>query len=170
MFEHVGQRHFRTFFRKVRDLLAKDGIAIVHFMGRMGGPGTTDKFMQKHLFPGGYLPALSEVVAASEQEKLIMADCEMWRMHYVYTLRDWYERLKANRERILAKYPERVYRLYLFYLAASLTMFRDAPMCVYQMQYMRDREAAPIRRDYMFEAEPVLAARAGPAPAYSAGT
>jgi cyclopropane-fatty-acyl-phospholipid synthase len=122
--------------------------------------------MQKHIFPGGYLPALSEVVAASEQEKLIMADCEMWRMHYVYTLRDWYERLKANREEILRRYEERIYRLYLFYLAASLTMFRDAPMCVYQMQYLRDREAAPITRSYMFEDELRLADKAGPPPPY----
>ena len=99
---------FRTYFRKVRELLAHDGVAIVHTMGRMGGPGTTDKFMQKHLFPGGYLPALSEIVAASEQEKLIMADCETWRMHYVYTLRDWYERLKANRDGDCALYEERL--------------------------------------------------------------
>ena len=166
MLEHVGQSNFRTYFRKVRELLAPDGIALVHTMARMGGPGTTDKFMQKHVFPGGYLPALSEIVAASEQEKLIMADCETWRMHYVYTLRDWYERLKANRDEILRRYDERVYRLYLFYIAASLTMFRDAPMCVYQMQYLREREAAPITRNYMFEDEARLAEKAGPPPAY----
>ena len=138
-------------------------------MARMGGPGTTDKFMQKHIFPGGYLPALSEVVAASEQEKLIMADCETWRMHYVHTLARWYERLRANEAEAVRLYNVRLYRLYLFYLAASLTMFRDAPMCVYQMQYMRDREAAPIVRNYMFEDEARLAAKAGPPPAYSGG-
>ena len=128
-------------------------IAVIHTMSRMNGPGTTDRFMQKHLFPGGYLPALSEIVAASEQERLIMADCETWRMHYVYTLGRWYDRLKANEAEAVRLYDTRLYRLYLFYLAASLTMFRDAPMGVYQIQYLRDREAAPIVRDYMLEAE-----------------
>ncbi|MEA3066280.1 MAG: cyclopropane-fatty-acyl-phospholipid synthase [Sphingomonadales bacterium] len=149
MLEHVGQAFYRTYFRKVRELLKPDGVAVVHSMSRLNGPGTTDRFMQKHLFPGGYLPALSEIVAASEQERLIMADCETWRMHYVHTLARWYERLKANEAEAVRLQGERVYRLYLFYLAASLTMFRDAPMGVYQIQYLRDREAAPITRDYM---------------------
>jgi cyclopropane-fatty-acyl-phospholipid synthase len=169
MFEHLGQAFFRPFFRKLREVLKPDGVALVHTMARMGGPGTTDKFMQKHVFPGGYLPALSEIVAASEQEKLIMADCETWRMHYVHTLARWYERLKANEAEAVRLYDARLYRLYLFYLGASMTMFRDAPMCVYQLQYMRDREAAPITRTYMFEDEARLTAIAGSPPAYSGG-
>jgi cyclopropane-fatty-acyl-phospholipid synthase len=160
MLEHVGQGFYRAYFRKVREVLKPDGIAVVHAMARLGGPGTTDRFMQKHLFPGGYLPALSEIVGASEQEKLIMADCETWRMHYVHTLARWYERLKANEAEAVRLQGERVYRLYLFYLAASLTMFRDAPMGVYQIQYLRDREAAPITRDYMGEEEKRLRERA----------
>ena len=160
MLEHVGQRFYRAYFQKIRELLKPDGIAVVHTMARLGGPGTTDKFMQKHIFPGGYLPALSEIVAASEQHRLIMADCETWRLHYVYTLRAWYERLKANEAEVLRRYDARLYRLYLFYLAASLTMFRDAPMGVYQIQYLRDRAAAPITRDYMFEDEARLRAAA----------
>ena len=153
MLEHVGQRFYRTYFRKVRELLAPDGVALVHTMARLGGPGTTDRFMQKYVFPGGYLPALSEIVAASEQERLIMADCETWRLHYVHTIRRWYDRLKANEREVVRLYDERLYRLYLFYLAASLTMFRDAAMGVYQLQYLRHREATPIVRDYMYEAE-----------------
>jgi cyclopropane-fatty-acyl-phospholipid synthase len=149
MMEHVGKPFYRAYFRKIRELLKPDGIAIVHTMARLGGPGTTDKFMQKHVFPGGYLPALSEIVAASEQERLIMADCETWRLHYVHTLKAWYDRLKANEAEAVRLQGERVYRLYLFYLAASLTMFRDAPMGVYQIQYLRDRRATPIVRDYM---------------------
>jgi cyclopropane-fatty-acyl-phospholipid synthase len=90
-------------------------------------------------------------------------------MHYVYTLTRWYERLKSNEAEAVRLYDDRLYRLYLFYLAASLTMFRDAPMCVYQLQYMRDREAAPIVRNYMFEDEGRLAEKAGLAPAYSGG-
>jgi cyclopropane-fatty-acyl-phospholipid synthase len=153
MFEHVGQPFFRTYFRKVRELLAEDGVALIHTMARLGGPGTTDRFMQKYIFPGGYLPALSEIVAASEQEKLIMADCETWRLHYVHTIRHWYERYTANRDRIVAMYDERFYRLWQFYLAASLTLFRDAAMGVYQLQYVRRREATPLTRDYMFRDE-----------------
>jgi len=153
MFEHVGQSFYRTFFRKLRVLLKPNGVALIHTMARLDGPGTTDEFMQKHLFPGGYLPALSEIVAASERERLIMADCETWRMHYVYTFGRWYERLKANEAEAVRLYDTRLYRLYLFCFAAGMTMFRDAPTAVYQIQYLRDREAAPIMRDYMLEAE-----------------
>jgi cyclopropane-fatty-acyl-phospholipid synthase len=160
MMEHVGQPFFRTYFRRIRALLKDDGVALVHTMGRLGGPGTTDRFMLKYIFPGGYLPALSEIVGASEQEKLIMADCETWRLHYVYTIREWYDRYRSNRDRIVAMYDERFYRLWQFYLAVSLTMFRDAPMAVYQCQYMRRREAMPIQRDYMVDDERALRAKA----------
>jgi cyclopropane-fatty-acyl-phospholipid synthase len=162
MFEHVGQPHFRTYFRKIRALLADDGIAIVHHMARLGGPGTTDKFMLKYIFPGGYLPALSEAVAASEQAKLIMADCETWRLHYVYTIREWYDRYRAHKAEIVAMYDERFYRLWQFYLAVSLTMFRDAPMGVYQTQFLKRREATPLIRDYMLEDEARLREKAQP--------
>jgi cyclopropane-fatty-acyl-phospholipid synthase len=160
MMEHVGQPFFRTYFRRIRALLKDDGVALVHTMGRLGGPGTTDRFMLKYIFPGGYLPALSEIVGASEQEKLIMADCETWRLHYVYTIREWYDRYRSNRDRIVAMHDERFYRLWQFYLAVSLTMFRDAPMAVYQCQYMRRREAMPIQRDYMVDDERTLRAKA----------
>jgi cyclopropane-fatty-acyl-phospholipid synthase len=153
MFEHLGTAFFQTYFHKIREILKPDGVALIHTMGRMGKPGTTDAFMQKYMFPGGYLPALSEIVAASEPERLIMADCEMLRVHYIYTLRAWYERFKANHDAIVAMYDERFYRLYAFYLAASMTMFSDGGMCVYQLQYMRSRYAAPITRNYMVETE-----------------
>jgi cyclopropane-fatty-acyl-phospholipid synthase len=153
MFEHLGTPHFPVFFRKIRELLHPEGAALVHTMGRMGKPGTTDRFMQKYIFPGGYLPALSEIVSASERERLIMSDCEALRLHYVYTLRAWYETFKTKHDEIVALYDERFYRLYLFYLAASMTMFTDGAMVVYQLQYLRSRYAAPIRRDYMIEAE-----------------
>jgi cyclopropane-fatty-acyl-phospholipid synthase len=158
MFEHLGTAFFPAFFRQVRDLLAPDGVALVHTMGRMGKPGTTDRFMQKYIFPGGYLPALSEIVSASEREKLIMADCEALRLHYVYTLRAWYERLKSRREEASALADERFYRLWLFYLAASMTMFTDGAMVVYQLQYLRRRDSTPITRDYMIEDEKRLRA------------
>jgi cyclopropane-fatty-acyl-phospholipid synthase len=153
MLEHVGPALFPTFFRKVKELLVPDGVALIHTMGRMGKPGTTDRFMQKYIFPGGYLPSLAEIVSASERERLIMADCETLRMHYVYTLRAWYERFKANHDEIVRLTDERFWRLYAFYLAASSTMFSDGGMCVYQLQYLRDRQATPITRNYMLEAE-----------------
>jgi cyclopropane-fatty-acyl-phospholipid synthase len=158
MFEHLGTAFFPAFFRQVRDLLAPDGVALIHTMGRMGKPGTTDRFMQKYIFPGGYLPSLSEIVSASERERLIMADCEALRLHYVYTLRAWYERLKARREEASALADERFYRLWLFYLAASMTMFTDGAMVVYQLQYLRRRDSTPITRDYMIEDEKRLRA------------
>ncbi len=164
MLEHVGQPFYRTYFRKVRELLADDGVAVIHTMARLGGPGTTDRFMQKYIFPGGYLPALSEIVAASEQQKLIMADCETWRLHYVHTLSRWYERYRRHEAEIVALYDERFYRLWQFYLAVSLTMFRDAAMGVYQIQYLRRREATPLTRDYMYEEERVLRGKAGAPP------
>ena len=158
MFEHLGTAYFQTFFAKVKELLAPDGVSLIHTMGRMGKPGTTDKFMQKYIFPGGYLPSLSEMIVASEKERLIMADCEMLRLHYVYTLRAWYYRFKANHDEVVRLADERFYRLYAFYLAASSTMFSDGAMCVYQLQYLRSRYAAPITRNYMIEDEARIAA------------
>ena len=158
MFEHLGPPFFQTFFHKIRELLADDGVALVHTMGRMGKPGTTDRFMLKYIFPGGYLPALSEIVSASERERLIMADCEALRLHYVYTLCAWYERLKARREEIVELLDERFWRLWTFYIAASSTMFSDGGMTVYQLQYLKRRDSTPIARDYMFEEEKRLRA------------
>jgi cyclopropane-fatty-acyl-phospholipid synthase len=162
MFEHVGQPFYRTYFKKCRELLADDGVMLMHTMGRLGGPGRTDKFMLKYIFPGGYLPALSEIVGASEREKMIMADCETWRLHYVDTIRHWYDRYRAHKPQIVAMYDEKFYRLWQFYLAVSLTMFRDAAMGVYQVQLLKRREATPLTRDYMFADEMRLRQKAQP--------
>ncbi len=167
MFEHLGTAFFPQFFAKVKELLAPDGVALIHTMGRMGKPGTTDRFMQKYIFPGGYLPALSEIVAASERERLIMADCEALRLHYVYTLTKWYERFTANHDEIVRLADERFWRLYAFYLAGAMTMFSDGGMVVYQLQYLRSRYAAPITRDYMLDTERRLAAEADAVPQQS---
>jgi cyclopropane-fatty-acyl-phospholipid synthase len=153
MFEHVGPPQFQTFFRKCRELLTPDGVMLLHTIGRMGPPGTTDRFMQKYIFPGGYVPALSEMMAAGEREQLIMADCETLRFHYYHTIRHWYERAKANEAEIVRLYDDRFFRLWLFYLAAAMTMFSDSGMVNYQIQYVRRRDALPITRNFMFEAE-----------------
>jgi cyclopropane-fatty-acyl-phospholipid synthase len=158
MFEHIGTSYYSTFFRKLRELLKPDGMALIHTIGRMGAPGSTDNFMQKYIFPGGYVPALSEVMKASEPERLIMSDCEILRLHYMYTLRAWYDRFTANHEEIVRLRGERFYRLYAFYLAGAMTMFSDGGMVNYQLQFMRNRWAAPITRDYMLETEQRLRA------------
>ena len=156
MFEHVGPPFYGAFFRKCRELLTDDGVMLLHTIGRMGKPGTTDRFMSKYIFPGGYVPALSEIVGASERERLIMTDCETLRLHYYYTIRHWYDRTKTHQAEIVDQYDARFYRLWLFYLAAAMTMFSESGNVNYQLQYARRRDALPITRNYMSEAEAAL--------------
>lgn len=160
MFEHVGTPHYRTFFRKCRDLLAPDGVMLLHTIGRMGRPGTTDAWTRKYIFPGGYNPALSEIVNAVEGTRLIIADVETLRLHYAHTIAHWYERTNANRDKIIALYDERFFRMWQFYLAGALVAFRHGSMVNYQVQLIRQRDALPITRDYMFEGERALRANA----------
>jgi cyclopropane-fatty-acyl-phospholipid synthase len=156
MFEHVGPRHYRTFFRKTRDLLCRDGVMLLHTIGRMGGPGVPNPWTNKYIFPGSYVPALSEIIAASEQTRLIAADIEMLRLHYAHTLAQWYQRVRRQRAEIVALYDERFLRMWEFYLAYSLVGFRHGGMVNYQVQYIRDRGALPITRDYIGQTEAAL--------------
>jgi len=156
MFEHVGQPQYETFFRTCANLLKVDGVMLLHTIGRMGGPSFTDAFTDKYIFPGGYIPALSETVAASEKVKLIASDVETLRLHYAKTLREWYARVMANREKIVAMYDERFFRLWTFYLAGSTAAFENGEMCNYQIQYTRDRQTLPFTRDYMTATETKL--------------
>jgi len=158
MFEHVGQPQFGTFFRACAKLLADDGVMLLHTIGRMGEPGVTDAFTRKYIFPGGYIPSLSETVAASEPVRLLATDVEMLRLHYAWTLRAWYARCVANREQIIAMYDARFYRMWLFYLAGAATGFENSGLCNYQIQYVRDRHAIPVTRDWIGEAEAGLIA------------
>ena len=153
MFEHVGQAQFDTFFRNCGKLLKVDGAMLIHTIGRMGAPGSTDAFTRKYIFPGGYIPALSETVAASEKCRLIATDVETWRLHYAHTLRAWYANCEANRDAIVRMYDERFYRMWTFYLAGAAASFESGAMCNYQIQYARHRHALPYSRDYMGEAE-----------------
>ncbi|NML11896.1 class I SAM-dependent methyltransferase [Sphingobium sp. AR-3-1] len=159
MFEHVGTAHFRTFFDTCRNLLTPDGVMLVHTIGRMGGPGVTDAFTQKYIFPGGYIPALSEMIAGSEGTRLMVTDVEVLRIHYGLTLREWYRRTMAHKTDIVALYDERFFRLWTFYLAGAATVFEHGGMVNFQVQYSRDRRALPITRDYMHEAEAALRGR-----------
>jgi cyclopropane-fatty-acyl-phospholipid synthase len=153
MFEHVGQPQYREFFRVCHNLLTPEGVMLLHTIGRLDGPASTDAFTRKYIFPGGYAPALSEIMAASEVNKLLPTDIEVLRLHYYHTLQRWYARTVAAKDEIVALYDERFYRMWTFYLAASASGFRYGSQTIYQLQYARNRDTLPITRDYMAEAE-----------------
>ena len=156
MFEHVGPAFYRTYFRKCRELLTPDGVMLLHTIGRAGGPGVTDKFTMKYIFPGGYIPALSEIVRGYEGLRLFPTDVEVLRLHYGYTLKAWYDRTVAARDQIVALYDERFYRMWTFYLAGSCVSFLNGGLVNYQLQLSRSRDALPITRDYMLAGEQAL--------------
>jgi cyclopropane-fatty-acyl-phospholipid synthase len=151
MFEHVGVNHFRRFFAQVRDRLTPDGIALLHTIGRSQRPGRTDPWIRKYIFPGGYIPALSEVSRAIERERLETTDVEVLRLHYAETLRHWRQRFLANRARVRAIYDERFIRMWEFYLAISEVSFRYLDSVVFQIQLAKRRDAVPLVRDYLYD-------------------
>lgn len=153
MFEHVGHPNYRHFFEVVRDRLTEDGVALIHTIGRADGPGVTDPWTRKYIFPGGYSPALSEMLPHIEQSWLWATDIEVLRLHYAYTIEHWYARARAARDRIVALYDERFYRMWVFYLAGAITAFRHDGHCNFQIQLARSRAAVPLTRDYIAEAE-----------------
>ena len=153
MFEHVGVPQFETFFRACSNLMKDDGVMLMHTIGRMGVPGVTDLFTRRYIFPGGYIPSLSETLRASEKVKLIASDIENLRLHYAYTLREWYKRVRAVREQVIERYDESFYRMWIFYLAGATSAFESDNMCNHQYQFVRNRRALPITRDYMAEKE-----------------
>jgi cyclopropane-fatty-acyl-phospholipid synthase len=153
MFEHVGVPHYPDFFTKVKELLTEDGVALLHSIGRMDGPYVTNPWLRKYIFPGGYSPALSEVVPVVERAKLWITDIEILRLHYAETLKAWRQRFNANRERIRTLYDERFCRMWEFYLAASEVAFRQQGHLVFQMQLAKTVDAVPTTRDYMVDWE-----------------
>ena len=153
MFEHVGLPHYREFFDKVHALLADDGVALLHTIARADGPGATDPFTAKYIFPGGYSPALSQIVPRMEKAWLWITDIEVLRVHYALTLEEWYRRCVAHKAEIVALYDERFYRMWLFYLAAATAAFRNDGHMNVQIQMTRDRYALPLTRDYIAAAE-----------------
>ncbi len=159
MFEHVGIDHYNRFFQIVRRCLKPDGVALIHAIGRSDGPGSTNPWMQKYIFPGGYSPALSEVLPAVERSKLVATDIEILRMHYAKTLRLWRANLTARHDAISALYDERFCRMFEFYLAGSELAFRLQGHMVWQLQLTHLNAATvPITRDYMMESERQAAA------------
>jgi len=153
MFEHVGPAHYRAFFRQCRDLLTEDGVMLLHTIGRAGAPGVTDKWTTKYIFPGGYNPALSEIVRGYEGLRMWCSDVEVLRLHYAFTLDRWYDRTVAAKDAIVALYDEDFYRMWIFYLAGASAAFRYGGLVNYQLQFTKNRHALPITRDYMLEDE-----------------
>jgi cyclopropane-fatty-acyl-phospholipid synthase len=153
MFEHVGVNQYPTFFRRLSELLAPDGVALLHAIGRMDGPGATNPWMRKYIFPGGYSPALSEVVPEAERARLWITDIEILRLHYAETLRAWRRRFEHNRDRIRALYDERFCRMWEMYMVGAELAFRRDGHLVFQMQLAKAVDTVPLTRDYMVDWE-----------------
>jgi cyclopropane-fatty-acyl-phospholipid synthase len=153
MFEHVGVVHYDEFFAKMHDLLADDGVALLHFIGRSDGPGWTNPWVDKYIFPGGYSPALSDVLPPIERSGLWITDIEVLRLHYAETLRHWRMRFQANRAKIAALYDERFCRMWEMYLAGSEVTFRYSGHVVFQIQLSKQIDAVPLTRDYVTDYE-----------------
>ena len=153
MFEHVGISHYRHFFQALRRSLAPDGVALIHAIGRSHGPAVTNPWLAKYIFPGGYSPALSEVMPAVERSGLLATDIEVLRLHYAETLRHWRRRLLARHDAVAALYDERFCRMFEFYLSGAELAFRHKGHMVWQMQLARRVDAVPLTRDYITEAE-----------------
>jgi cyclopropane-fatty-acyl-phospholipid synthase len=160
MFEHVGRPNYQAFFHSVAKLLKDDGVALIHSIGRSEGPSTTDAFTAKYIFPGGYIPALSEVLPAVERAGLWVTDIEILRLHYAETLRRWYDRFLARRAEVAALYDERFCRMWEYYLVGAEMGFRYGGHMNFQLQLAKRKDALPITRHYMEDAERALVAKA----------
>jgi len=153
MFEHVGVAHYLEYFTKIRELMSDDGVALVHSIGRKGGPGTTGAWIRKYIFPGGYSPALSETFAEIEKAKLWVTDCEILRLHYAETLLAWDKNFQAVRDEVVEMFDESFARMWEFYLIVSEFSFRHGKHMNFQVQLTKTVDALPMSRDYMTERE-----------------
>jgi len=153
MFEHVGVVHYKKFFDAARRLLAPGGVMLLHSIGRLDGPGRTNPWMRKYIFPGGYAPALSEVLPVVEKSGLLTTDIEILRLHYAMTLKCWQERFAANRAEVAMLYDERFCRMWEFYLAAAEMDFRYWNAIVFQLQIANAIDTVPLTRDYIADRE-----------------
>ena len=165
MFEHVGVGFYDAFFSKCADLLRDDGVALLHFIGRESVPGITNPWIAKYIFPGGYIPALSEVLPAVERARLLVTDIEVLQLHYAETLKAWRQRFLAHRDEVSRLYDQRFVRMWEFYLASSEIAFRDGDMVVFQIQMTKRKGITPATRDYIGREEARLRGlEAGQAP------
>jgi cyclopropane-fatty-acyl-phospholipid synthase len=158
MFEHVGVGFYDAFFRKGAELLDKDGVFLLHTIGRSGSPSVTNPWIAKYIFPGGYIPALSEILPAIQRARLVVTDVEILQLHYAETLKAWRERFLAHREEVERLYDTRFVRMWEFYLASSEMAFRESDMVVFQIQMTKRKGVVPQTRDYIGREEARLRA------------
>ncbi|THF50943.1 SAM-dependent methyltransferase [Allorhizobium terrae] len=159
MFEHVGPSNYRRFFKKVSKLLSDDGVMVLHSIGQPYPPLYNNPFIEKYIFPGGYIPSLAEVLPAIEKSGLLVADCEILPMHYAHTLRHWRERFMARKEEAIALYDENFVRMWEFYLAGSEMAFTHEDFFIFQLQITKKRMTVPNNRDYIAPREEALKLR-----------
>jgi len=153
MLEHVGAAHYKEYFNKVKQLLTDDGVALIHSIGRIDPPGTTNSWLRKYIFPGGYAPAMSEVISAIEKTGLWITDIEILRLHYAETLYKWRKRFQARRKEAQMLYDEEFCRMWEFYLVAAEIGFRQNGQMVFQIQVTKQQDALPLTREYIAEWE-----------------
>jgi len=151
MFEHVGVGHYKTYFKQIKELLTDNGVALLHTIGRAEPPGAPNPWINKYIFPGGYIPALSEIMPAVERCGIYVTDLEVLRLHYAKTLRAWRRRFQANRAQVRELYDERFCRMWETYLVLSEVAFRFTGLVVFQLQLAKDQDAVPLTRDYITE-------------------
>ncbi len=150
MFEHVGKRHYDTYFRKCFSMLADNGVMLLHTVGRWDAPSITNPWIWRYIFPGGYTPTLSELTPVIERSGFIISDIEVLRLHYAETLRNWRIRFLARRDEVLKIFDERFVRMWEFYLAGFESNFRHGGLNVFQVQLVKRLDAAPMTRDYIY--------------------
>ena len=151
MFEHVGLRNFDGYFTKVAELLSRDGVAMIHTIGHTDRPAATNPWIRRHVFPGGYIPAISEITTAVERSPLVFADIEVWRQHYALTLKEWNRRFQTVRPEFAREKGERFCRIWEFYLLACQTAFEVSSLVVYQLQLGLNNMSVPTTRDYLYD-------------------
>ena len=149
MFEHVGTAHFQEFFNKVYDLLNDSGVALIHTIGRLNEPGNTDPWIDKYIFPGGYIPALSETVSRVEKSGLSLTDVQILKFHYAETLKRWRYNFYDNIDKVKEIYDDKFCRMWDFYLSSSQASFEESTLVVFQMQLSKNKKTVPDKRDYM---------------------
>ena len=150
MFEHVGRKFYKTFFKQVNNLLNDGGLALIHTIGSIDGPRDPQPWITKYIFPGGYTPSMSELASPIEKSELIISDIEVLRMHYSHTLRHWKERCTSNKSKILEMFDEKFFRMWEFYLTSCELAFKWGDQVVFQFQLTKDLTTAPTTRDYIY--------------------
>ena len=150
MFEHVGTSHYQEFFNKIYELLNEKGVALIHTIGRIDQPTTNDAWIEKYIFPGGYIPALSEVMQRVEKSGLTTTDIQVLKFHYAETIKRWRYNFYNNIDKVKEFYDEKFCRMWDFYLSSSQASFEESTLVIYQLQLSKDKKTVPDSRDYLF--------------------